>query len=527
MLPSDPGPLTRRERQLLVAALLIGLVSYSYGLFRYPLYLTDEGIYVQRAWAVLREGQLSPYTYFYDHAPGGWLALAGWVALIPGHFEAFGNPINTGRVLMVPLHLASVYLLFDIGRRFSGGVVAGFVATLLFNLSPLGIFYQRQVLLDNFMVFWLLLGVFLIVRCDRRITAALAGGLCFGMAVITKENAIFFGPVLAFLLYQRTRTSRSRRFAKGFWFFAGAAPVAFYTMYATLKGELLPTGLDFNLQNGPGDKVSLAYTVWWQLNRTTPGSPVSGNSMFWQMMRESWLPKDSFLLAAGGLATMVLLVQGLRDWRQNQAELAAALLALCYAVYLMRGSVLLEFYVIPLVPLLALNIGLVFAQAVRRLPKRATAGVVAVSLGVLLSPVGGYLLVHGDTGQLQLHDMYRLHLTAMQDKQMQWVRANIPPSSKIIIDDDMWTTLHDANPPYVHAHSHYEASGDPAVGDKVFRKNWRNIAYIVMSNKMRQAMVRNNSDGRENWILDALDNHSRRVWDTKQGDVELSVYRIG
>jgi hypothetical protein len=320
--------------------------------------------------------------------------------------------------------------------------------------------------------------------------------------------------------------SRSRRFAKGFWFFAGAAPVGFYAMYALLKGELLPTGLDFNLANGPGDKVSLAYTVWWQMNRTTPGSPVSGNSMFWQMMRESWMPKDRYLLAAGGIATMVLLVQGLRDWRQNQAELAAALLALCYAVYLMRGSVLLEFYVIPLVPLLALNIGLVFAQAVSRLPKPATAGVVAVALAVLLTPAGGYLLVHGNTGKLQLHDMYRLHLTGMQSRQMDWVMAHVPPRSKMIIDDDMWTTLHDAKPAYTHAHSHYEASGDPAVGVKVFHKSWQNIDYIVMSNKMRRAMIRNNSDGRENWILDALDKHAQRVWDVKQGDVELSVYKV-
>jgi 4-amino-4-deoxy-L-arabinose transferase-like glycosyltransferase len=527
VLPSDPGPLTRRERQLLVAALVIGLASYSYGLFRYPLYLTDEGIYVQRAWAVLREAQLSPYTYFYDHAPGGWLALAGWVGVLPGHFEAFGNPINTGRVLMVPLHLGSVYLLFDIARRFSGGVVAGFVATLLFNLSPLGIFYQRQVLLDNFMVFWLLLGVYLVIRCDRRVVAALAGGLCFGLAVVTKENAIFFGPVLAFLLYQRTRHNRSRRFSKGFWFFAGGTPVAFYAMYAVLKGELLPTGLDFDLNNPPSDRVSLAYTVWWQLNRTTPGSPVSGNSMFWQMMRDFWLPKDTFLLAAGGLATMILLVQGLRDWRRNQAELAAAVLALSYAVYMMRGSVLLEFYVIPLVPLLALNIGLVFAALVRRLPRMATVAVVGATVAVLATPAGGYVLVHGDTGRLQVHDMYRLHLTSMQVKQMDWVLAHVPAKSRMIIDDDMWTTLRDADPPYRFAHSHWEASADPAVRDKVFHQDWRNIDYIVMSNKMRQAMVRNNSDGREDWILDALDNHAQRVWNIRQGDVELSVYRVG
>jgi 4-amino-4-deoxy-L-arabinose transferase-like glycosyltransferase len=522
----DRTTLTRLDKRLLAVALVVGLATHAYGLFRYPLYLTDEGIYVQRAWAVLREGQLSPYTYFYDHAPGGWITLAGWIGVIPGQFEAFGNPINTGRAFMVPVHLASVYFLYDVARRFSGSAIGAFVATLFFNLSPLGVFYQRQVLLDNLMVFWLLLGLFLIGRTDRRVVAALAGGLTFGMAIITKENAVFFAPALAFLLYRRTKGGHNRRFAQGFWFFAGATPVAFYMMYAMLKGELLPPAFDFNLQSPPANRVSLAYTIWWQLNRTQ-GSAVSGNGLFWQMMRDFWLPKDTLLLAVGGIASLILLAQGIRDTHRNQAQLAAALLTLSYALYLMRGSVLLDFYVIPLVPLLALNIGMVVAWALRHVPTTGQVAALATMVVVLLSPVGGYFLVHGDTGKLQVVDMYRLGLTDMQVKQLAWVRAHVPPSDKLIIDDDMWTTLHDVQPAYRSAHSHWEASADPAVRDKVFHKSWQNIDYIVMSNKMRQAMERNNSDGRETWILDALRYHSQRVWHIQRGNVALAVYRVG
>src|SRR5436305_6606987 len=89
------------ERLLLVVSLLIGAISHGYHLFIYPLYITDEGIYMQQAWSVLREGQLSPYTYFYDHAPAGWLLIAGWVGFLPHQFQTFGNDINTGRVLML------------------------------------------------------------------------------------------------------------------------------------------------------------------------------------------------------------------------------------------------------------------------------------------------------------------------------------------------------------------------------------------------------------------------------------------
>src|SRR5689334_23981805 len=84
---------------LLAVCLLTGLATHAWNLFHYPLYLTDEGIYTEQAWSVLHEGRLSPYTYFYDHAPMGWLTIAGWVGVLPGGFQQFGNAINTGRVL--------------------------------------------------------------------------------------------------------------------------------------------------------------------------------------------------------------------------------------------------------------------------------------------------------------------------------------------------------------------------------------------------------------------------------------------
>ena len=77
---------------------------------------------MERAWSVLREGQLNPYTYIYDHAPGGWLLIAAWDFILPHQFLAFGNPVDTGRVLMLLLHVGSVFFLFEIARKLSGGL---------------------------------------------------------------------------------------------------------------------------------------------------------------------------------------------------------------------------------------------------------------------------------------------------------------------------------------------------------------------------------------------------------------------
>jgi 4-amino-4-deoxy-L-arabinose transferase-like glycosyltransferase len=521
-----PRPLGRLGVAALTFAILSALITHGYHLFEYPLYSTDEGIYAERAWAVLREGQLSPQTYYYDHAPGGWILLAAWEFLLPGHFETFGNPINSGRVLMLLLHVASVYLLFQIARRFSGGgLLAPTIATFFFNFSPLGIYYQRMVLLDNIMVFWVLLSIYLLLRRDRQLFAAAWSGLAFGIGVVTKENAIFFAPSIFYLLIWRAKGDPSRRFAMMLWVFATSAPILTYFLLATLKGELLPSDLSFNLNRSPQGHVSLLYEMWYQVHRNQ-GTLFSRGSFLYS----AWLPKDPFLLAVGTAAMLVCLCLGWRDRHRNPGVLVAATLALEIAFYLVRGSVILDFYVIPVIPLFALNIGLLADRVVTSLPRPVTRVVgpaFSACLAVfLLLPSGGYLLTHGQRGQLQAADVYYLPLTYLQQEQIAWIRQHIPPDDKIITDDDIWVALHDIRPYYPYAQSHWNAASDPPIRNKIFGANWQNIDYIVLSNGMRQAMIGNNTGGQEDYILNALDNHSTLVWQAGRGNVQLAIYQV-
>jgi 4-amino-4-deoxy-L-arabinose transferase-like glycosyltransferase len=244
----------------LALALVTGLVTHGFHLFQYPLYSTDEGIYIERAWAVIHEDRLSPQTYYYDHAPGGWLQVALWDFLLPGHFGTFGNPVNSGRVLMLLVHLASVFLLFEIARRLSGGLLAPMIATFLFNFSPLAVYYQRMVLLDNLMVFWVLLSIYLLLLNRTVLFTGLWSGVAFGIAVVTKENAIFFAPTIIYLLYRRTKEDSGHRFAMTLWLFAAVAVISAYALYAALKGELFPPQMDYDPcsgRDGPGHRLGL------------------------------------------------------------------------------------------------------------------------------------------------------------------------------------------------------------------------------------------------------------------------------
>ena len=507
---------------LLITSLVMGAVSHGYHLFMYPLYITDEGIYVQQAWSVLREGTLSPYTYFYDHAPAGWLAMAAWANILPGQFQAFGNEINTIRVLMLIAHVISTGLLFGIVRRFSGSPTGAFLACFLFNVSPLAVYYQRQVLLDNLMVVWLLLAVYLVSRANDRVVTAIGAGLAFGLALVTKENAIFFAPAIAYLVHCYAAGRRNRRFVTSFWWFAVGVPVGFYVVFAQLKKELFPSGFSFDLDTQPANHVSLLYTVWWQLNRSGP----AGRNLFHSLMENTWLPRDPYLLIGGSIAVVGVLWLWWQDRERRKGYLVAALMAVGYGFYMTRGSVLLDFYIVPMVPVLAMNVGLLYGAMMKKVPRSfrvtATASIVAVAL---IMP-GAYFVVRNTEGNLKPHDLYELSVTPLQQEQINWVRANVPPGSRVIIDDDIWTALHDREPFFPRAHSHFKAASDPAVRDKLFRANWRNIDYIVMSNKMRAAMERNNTGGQEQWMLDAIDQNSEKVWELNRGDIHLAVYRI-
>jgi 4-amino-4-deoxy-L-arabinose transferase-like glycosyltransferase len=513
------GRLSRRGRWVLLLSVLSGLITHGYHLFLYPLYSTDEGIYMERAWSLVHDGALDPYTYIYDHAPGGWIIIAAWEAIVPGDFGMFGNPVNSGRVLMLLFHAASTILLFQIARKLArGGLLAPMIATFLFNFSPLAIYYQRMALLDNMMVFWVLLSIYLLVRQETRVFAGLFSGLALGLGILTKENAIFFAPAICYLLIRRVADRPDRRFAINFWLFAVAGALSVYSLFATLKGELFPSGLNFDLTH-PSGHSSLLYTLWYQLHRNQ-GTLFEHDSFLYTM----WLPKDPFLILGGAAAMTVCLLVGFRQRRRDPAFLVAGTLAFGMALYLARGSVILDFYILPLIPILALCIALVADRTLKHpLARKAVPALIAV---VLVLPTGGYLLAYGDKSNLQPNDVYYLPLTYLQQEQISWVRDNVPADAKIIIDDDIWVALHTGSRSYKYAVSHWNAVGNPAVRDGWFARSGENIDYIVMSNRMREAMTLNNTNGQENWILDALDNHSTQVWSDGRGDVQLAIYQI-
>ena len=499
------------HRFALLGLLAVAFFSHAFNLFNYPLYLGDEGIYLEQAWAVLRQGRLSPYTYWYDHAPAGWLMIAAWIFVLPKQFATFGMAVNSGRVLMLLTHVVSVYLLYESSNRLAGNRWAGLIAGLVFSLSPLALFYQRMLLLDNLMAFWVLMSLYLIVANRDRLITLMASGLAFGMALLSKENAMFFAPVFAYLLYTTVRPKPYFRFGIAGWAFCALSVVSAYPMYAWLKDELLPSG-GF-LGGAPAERVSLLSTLLWQMTRSQ-GSIMDPNSLFWAFSIGRWWPKDAALLVAGGLSTAVNLAIGLSNRSRRRGYLVASLLSLAYIVYLARGSVMLDFYVLPLLPFLAMNVGVLLGNALHALPWRA--------LGFTL-----LVVILGSVSHLYIQDSqdhYTLNLVQVQAQQLQYIRQNIPASAVMIVDDDLWVDLHEPmgrTPVYPKAHSHWKVAGDPEIRDKLLGNDWRRVDYVIVSNKMLEVVQREN----ETLVLDAFKN-SRPIARFEKGDVLVEVRKV-
>ena len=120
VMEADPAArvtYTRTYRLLLWVSVAVGALTHGFHLFVYPLYITDEGIYMEQAWAVLRQGNLSPYTYFYDHAPAGWMVIAGWVAILPRQFRQRLGSVPPGQLVCWAFLFSLVNGGLDIGRR--------------------------------------------------------------------------------------------------------------------------------------------------------------------------------------------------------------------------------------------------------------------------------------------------------------------------------------------------------------------------------------------------------------------------
>lgn len=334
----------------LLLPLLVFLASFAltlYNLNNFPKFIGDEGIYVSQAYSLTTLGELGPYTYWYDHSPLGWLQIGMWQRLV-GVTSFWGSSILTSRVLMALILSATTTLLYMLASCLSRSRLIGLLATVIYGLSALTQTFGRMVLLDNFAIFWLLLSLNLLIYYPDKLKLTIFSAASFAVAILTKESFLFFIPPYFLLLNHLTRSFPTRRYSLLTSTITLVFILSFFPLLAILKNELLPKA----------GQVSLVETILFQLNRGSQLPFYQVGSHFREML-SVWLKIDPILFI-GGSSSLVFIIL-------KPSTRYLAFFTLFYLFFLIRGGQIYDFYVIPLLPFLALNLALAIHTSTNKL----------------------------------------------------------------------------------------------------------------------------------------------------------------
>jgi endo-1,4-beta-D-glucanase Y/4-amino-4-deoxy-L-arabinose transferase-like glycosyltransferase len=445
-------------------------------MFNYPYYESDEGIYFSQAWALATTGTLSPYTYWYDHAPAGWMQLAIWI-LISGGVHAFGFAINSGRVFMLVMQLASSILLYYITKRLTESRSFSIVSVIIFCLSPLGIYFQRRVLLDNMMVFWVLLSVLLIISYKNRLSRIAYASIAMGIAILTKETAVIFVPLLTYYVYIISE-KKHRSFVISQWILIQALLVGMYLFYALVKNELFPTG---TFLGGPQEHVSLMDALSYQSKRQGGGGVFDPASYFWRSFNKVWVREDPILIYGGILATLTTAVMGI----YNKSARLLAGLSIFFWLFLLKGGLIIEFYILPLIPIMALNISYVLWSIYSALkvllennPLKKLAYVIPmIFIYVWLNQFR--VLIPNVRGGI---NMYTARQTQAQLQAVEWIKKYRNPADFIVIDNYAYIDLKDNKEKIFNNVEWFtKIDTDRDIREGKLKGDYKNIDYLAVT----------------------------------------------
>jgi 4-amino-4-deoxy-L-arabinose transferase-like glycosyltransferase len=495
-----------------------GVFAHADNLFGYPRYDLDEGTYVAAAWAVLH-GQIYPYTYTYVHPPLGWTLIAIWTWMTGGFFT-FGTAINSARVLMIVLAACSALLVYLIARNISRSPWVAALATLLFSLSPLSVQYQREVLLDNIATFWMLLALYLFVIHRGRLRLVAMSAVALGVAVLSKETLVALYPAFIYAVWLYA-SSFHRRFAFILFTYICLSLGSAFVLLALLKGELFPTGTPLG---GSEPHVSLIGSLAQQVAR---GSSQGSLATQWGV----WWRADALFM----LASMLAIAGNLFLSRRNPWLRVVSLLALSYWLFLARGGVTFAYYLLPLIPLQALNIAL-FAHAIARAVSRAIKpavvrphmawlqhGYAATTVALLL------ICVLFATRDLRLNNQNRtVDAVAPQTAAIQWIGAHVPRSAIVVANDYLWVDLRaEGGPatrggePFAYIEMYWEVATDPAITQGLLHDDWNNIDYVVADSDLLSDVPAFHM----RIISDALD-HAVPVQRFANSQFQVTIYQV-
>jgi 4-amino-4-deoxy-L-arabinose transferase-like glycosyltransferase len=449
-----------------LALLLLNILMKGWNLFEYPFYNEDEGTYVSQATALIYHGKLAFYTYWYDHAPFGWLIISIWQRFIRLFNLEFATYIDETRVLMVIISTYILWCLIQLLKKFEINQNIILVMSLLYVYSPIVIYYHRSIFLDNIMMSLVMSSLLLMIGTKQG-WRLLLSGLVFGLAVLTKETAIFFFPYLLIVIFKNT-TKENRNFILTLWLAIVGVTIFEYATFAIIKGEFLPSNFPIFANK---DRVSMIDTLLFQNNRSD--FFWDENSTFRTSLRTSWLRLDPILVFFGTASVFLNLFN--KHSRQN---FLGWMLGAGYIFYLLKWQAL-DFYIIPLLPIFIISIS-IFLQS--NLKPKGVSFVTTFSVMIIIISTGFNLRRN--------QNIFYTSLTDSQREVINWAKINVDEDEFVVIDNYAFMDLNKPTGSIYDFQYHYfwKVEKDPEIRNGMLNNETKNISYVFMTGAMESEL---------------------------------------
>lgn len=494
------------ERTGLVAVLLVMLGVQLVNIGGWPYFTSDdEGTYYAQAWAVLH-GKMAHYTYWYDHPPAGWIQLApaiGLLSLVPDLSTATG-----GRVAQTLWGTTSAWLIYRLCKNLRVSHWGSLIAVLVWGLCPLVVFWNRRLLLDNLALPWILAALVFATLPSRKLLHHIAVGVCFGVAILTKETSLLAAPAILVALWHYS-FKPTRWFSMVGAVTMGALVLSLYALEAAVKSELLP---------GPGH-VSIATAVQWQLSdRQGSGFVLDPDSLARRLVN-GWLHEDWRLLALG-------LVFGALCLFSSRLRLVGVLLATYGVVALRPDGYLPEMIVITILPFCAIAVVAVL-DSLPRLSSRRRLKQLGTALTALITMTGlgwlGTSWAAGDRSAFTRNDNASYH------DALSFVTANLPRDTVILTDDVYWNDLVKAGwsgDGWSGPLWYYKIDRDPLSQEKFLPGGWRDVDYVLTGRPMATLVENGTVSPTTDPKVMAAYNHSSVVKQWGEGYLLIQLRKV-